>query len=235
MAQSIELPPDRVLRASELEAYWFPARDEFVRNETHNDLRVRVHRACRAIDHAELIDGDGLDPARADTGLILRWAALNALYARWDSEAGAPLRDRVALDQFTTQVAKLDTEGRIKSALTTIRPDVESLLENPFLIERFWAADEWENVRPQRGRMRKFDEELAEGRVASALQRVLTVVYFLRCQIIHGGATIGSSLNRQAAEPAARALAVLGTQLAALVVEHGPKIDWGELCYRPVE
>jgi len=234
VAQSIELPLDRVLRAAELEAYWFPARDQFVRNEVHNDLRVRVHRACRAIDHAELIDGDGKDPARADTGLILRWVALNALYARWDGNAGAPLRDRIALDRFTSQVAKLDTEGRIRSALTMIRADVESLLENPFLIARFWAADEWENVRPQRGRMRKFDEELSEDRIAAALQRVLTVVYFLRCQIIHGGATIGSSLNRQAVEPAGRALALLVTQLTALVVEHGPKIDWGELCYRPI-
>ena len=99
---------------------------------------------------------------------------------------------------------------------------------------RVASAHQRVNVRPQRGRMRKFDQELAEGRVASALQRVLTVVYFLRCQIIHGGATIGSSVNRQAAEPAARALAFLGTQLAALVVEHGPKIDWGELCYRPI-
>ena len=234
MAESTDLPLSRALRALEIEAHWFPTRARFVRDNLHEDLRVRVHRACRALDQAELIAGDDTDPARTDTGLVLRWVALNALYARWDSDRGMPVPDRVALDRFTSQAAKFDERGRLKGSLDALRPEAEALLENPFLIERFWAADEWENVRPQRGRMRKFEEELREDRVAAALHRLLMVVYFLRCQIVHGGSTIGSSLNREAVEPAARVLHLLSSQLTALVIEHGPEIDWGTLCYRPI-
>ena len=105
---------------------------------------------------------------------------------------------------------------------------------NRFLIERFWAADEWENVRPQRGRMGKFREEVREGRPSAALQRILSSVYFLRCQLVHGGATLGGSLNRNTVEPAARLLALLVPQLIALVIDAGEGADWGELCHPPV-
>jgi len=69
---------------------------------------------------------------------------------------------------------------------------------------------------------------------AAALQRVLMSVYFLRCQIVHGGATLGSELNRVTVEPASRILGVLSSQLLALVVEHGLEMEWGPLNYPPV-
>jgi hypothetical protein len=71
-------------------------------------------------------------------------------------------------------------------------------------------------------------------RPSGALHRVLIAVYFLRCQIVHGGATLGSGLNRTTVEPAARILKLLSSWLLAAVIEHGLEMQWGAICYPPV-
>lgn len=145
-----------------------------------------------------------------------------------------PVPDRVALDRFTSEAARVDGEGRLLPALEPLRDDARALLESPFLIERFWADQEWDQVRPQRGRTAKFGEELRENRAGAALHRLLIAVYFLRCQIVHGGATLGSRVNRVTVEPGARVLRQLTGQLIALVIERGLEMEWGEICYPPV-
>jgi len=73
-----------------------------------------------------------------------------------------------------------------------------------------------------------------EKRTGAAMHRLLISVYFLRCQLVHGGATLGSSMNREVVEPGSRVLALATGQLAALVIEHGTEMKWGEVCYPPV-
>jgi hypothetical protein len=198
------------------------------------DLRIRVHRACCALEQAEACEGLGQEASNVDSALIFRWIALNSLYGHWDTERGMPVPDRRALDTFTSQVARVDEGGRMSAALNALRAEAAALLENPFLIERFWASAEWETVRPQRGRMRKFEAELRENRPGAALHRLLMAVYFLRCQMVHGGATIGSSMNRVTVEPAAAVLRLMTGQVIALVMEQGDRMEWGELCYPPI-
>ena len=71
-------------------------------------------------------------------------------------------------------------------------------------------------------------------RTGAALHRVLMVVYFLRCQVVHGGATMGSGVNRVTVDPAARLLRGLAGQIIAVCMERGLEMAWGELCYPPV-
>lgn len=234
MTESVGLPFCEVLSAAELEALWEPMKARLVREDRENDLRVRIHRACRALEQAELAEGDGSDPCKVDVALILRWISLNALYSHWDREAGRPRGDRDAINLFTSKISRLDEAGRITAALDALRSEALTLLESPFLIERFWRAGEWENIRPQRGHAKKFAEELREVRPAAAHQRLLSVVYFLRCQLVHGGSTLGGSMNRANVDPAARVLQLLASQLIALAIERGIEADWGELCYPPV-
>lgn len=228
------LPFREVLSCAALQAGWEPTKALLVRENRDEDLRIRIHRACRALEQAELLEQDADDACGLDVAFILRWVALNALYGRWDREGGMSVRDRVALDRFTSGIVHVDEEGRLLSALEGLRDDARAILESPFLIERFWAADEWENVRPQRGRMSKFNEELREDRVGAALHRLLISIYFLRCQMVHGCSTVGGSVNRPTVEPAARILRLLVGQILALVIERGTAVDFGELCYPPV-
>ena len=227
------LPADDTLDAATLHAHWKPTRDRLVRQDTENDLRVRIHRACAALRQGERAESDGTAEGR-DASIVFRWVALNALYGDWDWDAGMPARDRQSLDRFTTELSRADSEGRIRRTLEAHAEDARALLESPFLIERFWRDGEWDQVRPQRGRARNFNEELRSERTSAALHRVLMVIYFLRCQIVHGGATMGSSVNRVTVDPAARLLRALSGQIIAVSMERGLEMSWGELCYPPV-
>lgn len=227
------LPADDTLDAATLHAHWKPTRDRLVRQDTENDLRVRIHRACAALRQGERAESDGTAEGR-DASIVFRWVALNALYGDWDWDAGMPARDRQSLDRFTTELSRADSEGRIRRTLEAHAEDARALLESPFLIERFWRDGEWDQVRPQRGRARNFNEELRSERTGAALHRVLMVLYFLRCQIVHGGATMGSSVNRVTVDPAARLLRALSGQIIAVSMERGLEMSWGELCYPPV-
>lgn len=169
-----------------------------------------------------------------DAALVFRWVALNSLYGRWDHTTGTPMKDRIALDKFTTDACRVDTSRRIADSLKCLTQEAKDLLESPFLISRFWRDGEWDNVRPNRGLAAKFRNEVLEDRPSAAVHRLLIAVYFLRCQIVHGGATLGSGMNRVTVEPASRVLRLLASQLTATVIEHGLTMEWGELCYPPV-
>lgn len=227
------LPIAEPLTAAVLHEHWKPTRDRLVRQDTENDLRVRIHRACKALGQGERAESDGTAEGQ-DASIVFRWVALNALYGDWDWDAGMPARDRQSLDRFTSEISRVDTEERIRQTLEAHGDDARSLLESPFLIERFWRDGEWDQVRPQRGRARNFNEELREQRAGAALHRVLMVLYFLRCQIVHGGATMGSSVNRVTVDPAARLLKALSGQIIAVSIHKGLEMSWGELCYPPV-
>lgn len=228
-----DLPHGELLTARQLRAAWKPTKEALVNEGRAEGLRIRVHRACGAIGQAESLEAVG-EASSNDAALVFRWVALNALYGRWDGERGAPVPDRRALDSFTSEAARVDSSGRLGSTLAELREEARSLLESPFLIERFWSDQEWDRVRPQRGRAAKFGGEVVEKRTGAAMHRLLISVYFLRCQLVHGGATLGSSMNREVVEPGSRVLALATGQLAALVIEHGTEMKWGEVCYPPV-
>lgn len=227
------LPFSTPLTATDLDAHWRPTRDALVRRGQEEDLRIRVHRACAALRQAERAESDASAEGQ-DASLVFRWVALNALYGDWDWDRGMPAGDRASLDRFTSELSRVDGAGRLRAALEVHAEDARSLLESPFLIERFWRDGEWDQVRPRRGRARTFDEELRGGRTGAALHRVLMVVYFLRCQVVHGGATMGSGVNRVTVDPAARLLRGLAGQIIAVCMERGLEMAWGELCYPPV-
>jgi hypothetical protein len=226
------LPHGVPLPSAELHAAWEPTKRRLVREDRENDLRVRVHRACKALELAERLDADG-ERGTEDAALVFRWVALNALYGRWDEASGMPTKDRTALDEFTSECVRHDRE-RMGAALEPVLELGRELVESSFLHARFWQDGEWDAVRPRKGKGRQLLEAKREGRYGAALHQVLIVAYFLRCQIVHGGATLGSEVNRVTVVPAAQVLRLVVPQLTAIVIEHGLDMAWGEICYPPV-
>ena len=228
-----DLPHGELLLADQIHDIWRPKRQELIDADREEPLRIRVHRCYKALKSAEFVEQED-SGAGVDGGLVMRWIALNALYGRWDEQANMPVKDRVSLDTFTSEVCRVDKGGRVLAALREVTQDAKALLESSFVMERFWRNPEWDQVRPDRRRAADFRDEVVGGRPSGALHRVLIAVYFLRCQIVHGGATLGSGLNRTTVEPAARILSRLSGQLLACVTEHGLEMQWGEICYPPV-
>jgi len=73
------LPRAVALEAVTLEGAWEPIKVDLVQRAVEEPLRIRVHRALRALEQAEVRDAQGTDSG-SDAGLVLRWVALSSLY-----------------------------------------------------------------------------------------------------------------------------------------------------------
>lgn len=157
-------------------------------------LSLRVHRALSWLKPAEIEDD-------WDIKFILYWIAFNAAYAKAvpeDDESSE--KDQMKL--FFERLVKLDTEKVIyKTIWSEFSGAVRLLLDNKYVFTPFW--------RYQQGEVSKSDWEMwfATSRkltqksfmtqdTVNILSSLFPRIYTLRNQIIHGGATWQSGVNR---------------------------------------
>jgi len=73
-----------------------------------------------------------------------------------------------------------------------------------------------------------------EGRWGLILDRLVDRIYLLRCQLTHGAATYGGSLDRRSLKHCATMLGHLMPAVILVVIDHGCDADWGPMCYPPM-
>ena len=81
---------------------------------------------------------------------------------------------------------------------------------------------------------REPERALVEKDTAVFLKILFDRIYTLRNQLMHGGATFGSDLNREQVRDACRILKKLVPAVIHIVMEH-PNQPWGDPCFPPVE
>lgn len=190
-------------------------------------LRVRLHRAISWLRRAEREVGD--DDAR----FIFLWVAFNAAYAR-DVSALESERDRFR--GFFDTLAALDTAGSLQALLfQQFSGPIRTLIENAYVFEPFWKAlrehdssSRWEHqfASSKRAAM----HAVMQGETATVLSIVFDRLYVLRNQLLHGGATWNSSVNRAQVADGARILGALVPAVLALMLGH-PEAEFGEVMY----
>lgn len=171
-----------------------------VRDGFSGDLDLRIHRALSWLNRAEQCDDD-------DGAFVFLWIALNAAYS---NDAVSGLSDSVSAGQsgesgfqdFFQRLLELDSGKRISGLLwDDFSGPIRKLLNNEFVYQRFWdfqnqveGVDEW---RISFGRAKNGAQAaLANQKTPEVLQTVLERLYTLRTQLIEGGATWNSQVNR---------------------------------------
>lgn len=110
------------------------------------------------------------------------------------------------------------------------------LLDNHYVFQPFWdhqngaiSQDAWED-----------DFARAKKRVLAALSAkdthtilmaVFKRLYTLRNQLLHGGATFNSRVNRQQLHDACRILSTLIPAIVQIMLDHPVEVDWGKPFY----
>lgn len=159
---------------------------------------LRMHRALSWFQRAEAAGGDD------DVAFVCLWIAFNAAYAQDMGDGMAS--ERQTFRNFVGDVCRLDAEKALSALVWQVFPGpIRLLLDNQYVFQPFWDA--LNNPRSDGsipGHWREaFDE--ARHRVHQALARqdtervlyeVLVRLYTLRNQLMHGGATWNSSVNR---------------------------------------
>ena len=209
-------------------------REESEGDAYSTNLRLRVHRTISWIQRAEMAAVDG-DP---DIAFTCYWIAFNAAYARYTADAEGKARERFG--EYFSRLLALDEAHTIHKAIwDRFSVSIQGLLENRYVFEPFWR-DAHRGRRSRRWRD-EFDRELTGIDFALAarqseytLEKLFDRLYVLRNQILHGGATWNSSLNRKQVDDGAEIMAFLIPCFVNVMMDH-PDEPWGENYYPVVE
>ena len=195
-------------------------------------LGLRVHRAISWLGRAEA------EKADADVRFILLWVAFNSAYAS-EIDADAT-NERKSFKAFFDALVSLDASHRIYDAVwERFSQEIRLLLANRYVFAPFWhkqnglqGHDDWEE------KLAASQRQIATAMTQFDTGRILLVVfdrlYVLRNQLVHGGATWNSSINRAQVKDGAAVLGWLLPVFIDIMLEN-PDQDWGKPFYPVVK
>ena len=165
-----------------------------IRDKFAPPLALRVHRALSWVTRAEFEDADD------DVRFILLWIGFNAAYAT-DVDRAVE-NERALFQSFFATLVRFDSKHRIYDAVwKRFSQEIRILLDNQYVFQPFWAHDngmpgneDWED-RLERSR-HAIGTALREHDTAKILAILFDRLYVLRNQLVHGGATWNSEVNR---------------------------------------
>ncbi|MEA3642645.1 MAG: HEPN domain-containing protein [Lamprobacter sp.] len=205
------------------------ARQRAERDAWPEALGLRVHRALSWLNRAEQCGDD------VDARFIFLWISFNAAYAQLLSmDDRAP--ETVRANQFIRKLVDLDQQGALHALLWDAFPgSIRVLLSNHYIFQPFWDAQMGEE--PSNDWRERFEsanrlanQALGRGDTATLLSVVLARLYTLRNQLVHGGATWNSSVNRDQLRDCTRLLGNLVPAVIEIMMDH-PRTLWGAACY----
>ncbi|MXW38060.1 MAG: hypothetical protein F4Z65_07330 [Acidobacteria bacterium] len=211
------------------QAIWDPA--QRFNSHTNGGLALRTHRAIRWFERAvrEHDFGD------TDVAFILYWIAFNSVYGKDLNENGT---ESDSFGEFLGALIELDERNDIHHAIhDRFKETVEQILEDRYLYDGFWQhangrfgyADWRARLEQRNAHARGF---LQEGKTESFLSTVFGRLYTLRNQLVHGGATQNSALNRDSVRDGASVMGFLVPIFLQIMLSH-PEATWGPPWYPP--
>lgn len=195
--------------------------------ETPEALAVRLHRAISWLKCAEENTGN------YDLQFLSLWISYNACYAI-DEKSENELTERKQFNDFISKLVSHDHEKRFYSLLWhKFSGPVRLIIDNQFIYKPFWEAQRGENVNWKK-LFEKSNEDaqkyLSKFEVAKLIEVVLDRLYMLRNQIMHGGATYKSKVNRSQVKDAVNILKLFIPIIIDIMIENRNE-DWGEIYY----
>lgn len=209
------------------------ARQREERDTYPANLALRVHRALSWLGRAEQCKDD--DDAR----FIFLWIAFNAAYANEIVDRERDPEQKV-FGRFLEKLVDLDKCDVLYDLLwREFSSSIRLFTANQFVFQPFWdyqngliEEKEWKTRFSQaRGALNR---ALAAHNTNRVLAIVLSRMYTLRNQLIHGGATWNSSVNRVQLRDGSAFLGKLVPFIIQLMMDN-PNTFWGEAAYPVVD
>lgn len=205
-----------------------------LREQNSSELNLRTHRAISWLNRAaSLVDDD------PDAAFIFSWIAFNAAYAKDLGEDPSSFA-RTDFQKFFDALVSCDPKGRISHEIWYhFEGVVKDLLDNKYIFGPFWkfhnGSTEYENWELRFENAKKAAQYAIESQeTAKLLSIVFDRLYVLRNQLVHGGATWGSQVNRKQVQDGAELLLSLMPVFIDTMMSN-PSEDWGEPYYPVVE
>lgn len=207
---------------NQLNEYYKQNRDNFSDN-----FRLKIHRAISWLNKAEQEDD-------LDMKFVSLWISFNAAYAK---DLKQQMGDRVSFNKFLLEICKLDKSKKIYNlAWKTFSKPILLLLDNQFIFQPFWdfhngKISETAYIKAQIGERSRFLTALQNQNTELTLELVFSRLYSVRNQIVHGGSTHNSSVNREQVSTGCQILLAFIPIMLQLMMEHHKQMDWGKPYY----
>lgn len=196
---------------------------------------TRLHRAISWLKCAsEQADNPDLQ-------FISLWVSFNACYSS-DNDGASELSQREEFMQFVRRLARHDAKKSIYECLwEKYSGPVRLLIDNYYVYAPFWSfqqrqmhatgeldATEWRNGFEHT--VRTALACLGDADVPGLLSIVLSRLYVLRNQLMHGGATYKSKINRRQVRDGANLLTALMPVIIRIMLA-APEEEWGVISW----
>ncbi|MGN0902939.1 MAG: hypothetical protein ACI4M9_06615, partial [Succinivibrio sp.] len=149
--------------------------------------------------------------------------------------------DREGIREFLNHISRLDTENSMYSLIWDVfSGPIRNLLDNIYTFQPFWAYyngdsnfSDWEE---------RFDKSIKSSKNALANQDIQTIlfvifdrIYTLRNQLIHGGATCGSYVNREQVKETCTILSELIPVICTIMMKNHDQTEFGTPYYQYIK
>ena len=195
-------------------------------SQTHS---TRLHRSLSWLKAAGIqLEHDDLDQA-----FINLWISFSACFYI----EGKPITS------FIEKLVSLDDQQQIYACLWhEYSSSVKALIKNPYVFAEFWQAqrlkgEKKENARADETWRSSFDQSSVEAlnclsrkKVAPLFSIVLDRLYVLRNQVLQGGATYQSRVNREQVRDGVALLSSIMPIIISIMLDTGEE-DWGDIAY----
>jgi len=170
-----------------------------------------------------------------DLKIISLWISFNACFAV-DEGSSESLAERDAFQNFIKKIVEHDIKEDIYASLwQTYSGPVKALIKNPYVFHGFWSAKRI-NKTDESWRL-LFDQSsvaalnsLSRKQVPELLSIVLDRLFVLRNQLLYGGATYQSKVNREQVKDGGKLLGAL-LPIIINIMLTAPEENWGEIYY----
>jgi hypothetical protein len=200
------------------------------------NLALRVHRALSWLHGAEKLAAAG----DLDGQFVYLWIAFNAAYAT-DIDEKYRESEQQTFRGFVEKLVQLDADGKRFDALVwqEFPSSIRVLLDNEYVYSEFWKSqngtlpkDAWQASFAAANKAAK--SALGRQDTVTVLSIVLSRIYTLRNQLVHGGATWGGSVNREQLRDCTHLMARLVPLVIEVMMDH-PGTLWGQGTYPVVK
>ena len=179
-----------------------------------------------------------------DAACIFYWISLNAAYAQdipLGLTKGKNWTETDEFKAFADKVVERDAENSLARLIfDNNREIILRLTEDTYLYKGFWLArngtysgQSWQTrFEKERNSTRQHLMKRDYRLVREILPVIFDRLYVLRNQLIHGGATWRSSVNRSQVEMGATVMSSLVPTVISIMLENSGD-DWGPCFYQP--
>ncbi len=200
------------------------------RDHLPEPLALRVYRAISWLKRSEREKDD------PDAAFLFQWISFNACYADDEVLKRQVLGEKGTFRKYFSQIVSLDGNGFVHDAVVKrFSSTVKDLIDNRYVHPGFWQH--YNGVKGYADWKNRFDESrklflqaFLDGKTKIVLDEVFERLYVLRNQMMHGGATWNSSVNRAQVKAAAELLGFLLPIFIDIMLDN-PAEDWGRPYY----